>query len=76
MERVQDVECEPAGGSDVGGREETCTKKLCAIMGAPDGRVATAKFDVDAMNTVCVDDRKILHDIARNGTSSTAVTQI
>ena len=43
---------------------------------APDGSVATAEFDVNAVNTVGVDDRKILHDVTWNAASSTAVTQI
>jgi hypothetical protein len=60
----------------VGRREETSTKKLRAMVRAPDGRIATAKFDIDAMNAVGVDDRKILHDVTQNAASSTAVTQI
>jgi hypothetical protein len=35
MERVENVECEGAGGSDVGGREETDTQELRAIVRAP-----------------------------------------
>jgi hypothetical protein len=60
----------------VGRREETRTKKLRAMVRTPDGRVATAKLDLDAMNTVGVDDRKIPHDVTGNAASSTAVTQI
>ena len=76
MKRVENVEYEPAGRSDVGRREETCSKKLCAIVGASDGCVASAKFDVYAMDTIGVDDGEILHDVARNSAWSTAVTKI
>jgi hypothetical protein len=76
MERVENVESKGAGRSDVSGREETRPKKLRAMVRAPDGSVTTAKFNVDAVNTVGVDDRKILHDVTRNAASSAAVTQI